>query len=140
MGADVNYVFNTDPISIWLANQKSMDAKLPPFIKMVGEEFDKVKPGVASPLAHVGIGRPPTLRLPDRSAAARHQEVWRVDPDALRKAALDVDLPEGGTMLGFASSSSPKARGWLARTSARSRSSSSMSTTNRYVCGHQTPI
>ena len=24
-----------------------------------------------------------------------------VDPDALRKAALDVDLPEGGTMLGF---------------------------------------
>ena len=24
-----------------------------------------------------------------------------VDPDALRKAALDVDIPEGGTMLGF---------------------------------------
>ena len=24
-----------------------------------------------------------------------------VDPDALRKAALEVDLPEGGTMLGF---------------------------------------
>ena len=24
-----------------------------------------------------------------------------VDPDALRKAALDVDLPDGGTMLGF---------------------------------------
>jgi hypothetical protein len=24
-----------------------------------------------------------------------------VDPDALRKAALEVDVPEGGTMLGF---------------------------------------
>ena len=24
-----------------------------------------------------------------------------VDPDSLRKAALDIDLPEGGTMLGF---------------------------------------
>ena len=24
-----------------------------------------------------------------------------VDPDALRKAALEVDIPEGGTMLGF---------------------------------------
>jgi hypothetical protein len=23
------------------------------------------------------------------------------DPDALRKAAMDVDIPEGGTMLGF---------------------------------------
>src|SRR3979411_1101111 len=47
LGKDVNYFFNTDPISIWLANQKTMDAKLPPVIKMVGEEFDKIKPGVA---------------------------------------------------------------------------------------------
>ena len=28
MGADANYLFNTDPISIWLANQKTMDPKL----------------------------------------------------------------------------------------------------------------
>src|SRR5437763_1622294 len=55
LGTDVNYVFNTDPISIWLANQKSMDPKLPPVIKMVGEEFDKLKPGVAIRSAHVGI-------------------------------------------------------------------------------------
>ena len=55
LGADVNYVFNTDPISIWLANQKSMDPKLPPVIKMVGEEFDKAKPGVAIRSAHVGM-------------------------------------------------------------------------------------
>src|SRR6478735_8108797 len=55
LGADVNYVFNTDPISIWLANQKSMDPKLPPVIKMIGEEFDKAKPGVAIRSAHVGM-------------------------------------------------------------------------------------
>src|ERR1700756_3276845 len=36
LGTDVNYVFNADPISIWLANQKSMDPKLAPVIKMVG--------------------------------------------------------------------------------------------------------
>ena len=56
LGADANYLFNTDPISIWLANQKTMDPKLPPVIKMVGEEFDKLKPGVAIRSAHVGIG------------------------------------------------------------------------------------
>src|SRR5260370_7010559 len=55
LGTDANYIFNTDPISIWLANQKSMDPKLPPVIKMVGEEFDKVKPGVAIRSAHVGM-------------------------------------------------------------------------------------
>ena len=32
LGSDVNYVFNADPISIWLANQEAMDAKLPPII------------------------------------------------------------------------------------------------------------
>src|ERR1700694_253707 len=36
LGGDVNYVFNTDPISIWLANQKSMDPQLPPVIKWGG--------------------------------------------------------------------------------------------------------
>jgi branched-chain amino acid transport system substrate-binding protein len=35
MGSDVNYVFNIDPISIWLANQAALDPKLPPVIKMV---------------------------------------------------------------------------------------------------------
>jgi ABC-type branched-subunit amino acid transport system substrate-binding protein len=55
LGTDVNYIFNTDPISIWLANQKTMDPKLAPIIKTVGEEFDKLKPGVAIRSAHVGI-------------------------------------------------------------------------------------
>jgi hypothetical protein len=29
LGADVNFFFNADPISIWLTNQKTLDAKLP---------------------------------------------------------------------------------------------------------------
>ncbi|MGY4378611.1 ABC-type branched-subunit amino acid transport system substrate-binding protein [Bradyrhizobium sp. i1.3.6] len=63
MGADATYIFNTDPISIWLANQKTMDPKLPPVIKMVGEEFDKIRPGVAIRSAHVGIGASKHLRV-----------------------------------------------------------------------------
>src|ERR1700741_3914496 len=56
LGTAANYLFNTNPISIWLANQNNMDPKLPPVIKMVGEAFDKIKPGVAIRSAHVGIG------------------------------------------------------------------------------------
>src|SRR5918993_1246490 len=55
LGSDVNYIFNTDPISVWAASEKGLDPKLPPVIKMVGEEFDKVKPGVAIRSAHVGM-------------------------------------------------------------------------------------
>jgi ABC-type branched-subunit amino acid transport system substrate-binding protein len=101
MGTDVNYVFNTDPISIWLANQKSMDAKLPPLIKMIGEEFDKVKPGVAIRSAHVGMAASNTYVFLNEVLPRAIKKYGGVDPDALRKAALDTDIPEGGTMLGF---------------------------------------
>src|SRR5438270_4055486 len=45
LGADAQYLFNTDPISIWLAKPEGLDPSLLPVIKMVGEEFDKIKPG-----------------------------------------------------------------------------------------------
>ena len=57
-----------------------------------------------------------------------------IDGESLRKAALDVDLPEGGTMLGFGVKFERRGGGtWPARTSAPSRSSSSTSTTRPYV-------
>src|SRR3954467_10133415 len=101
LGSDVNYVFNTDPISIWLANQKTMDPKLPPVIKMVGEEFDKAKPGVAIRSAHVGMAASNTYVFLTEVLPRAIKKYGGVDPDALRKAALEVDIPEGGTMLGF---------------------------------------
>ncbi|WP_306235176.1 ABC transporter substrate-binding protein [Bradyrhizobium sp. Bra64] len=101
MGADATYIFNTDPISIWLANQKTMDPKLPPVIKMVGEEFDKIRPGVAIRSAHVGIGASNTYVFLADVLPRAIKKYGGVDPDALRKAALDTDIPEGGTMLGF---------------------------------------
>lgn len=101
MGADATYIFNTDPISIWLANQKTMDPKLPPVIKMVGEEFDKIRPGVAIRSAHVGIGASNTYVFMADVLPRAIKKYGGVDPEALRKAALDTDIPEGGTMLGF---------------------------------------
>jgi branched-chain amino acid transport system substrate-binding protein len=101
LGGDANFIFNTDPISIWLANPSGLDPKLPPVIKMVGEEFDKVKPGVAIRSAHVGIAASNTYVFLNDVLPRAIKQYGGVDPDALRKAALDVDLPEGGTMLGF---------------------------------------
>ena len=101
LGTDVNYVFNTDPISIWLANEKGLDPKLPPVIKMVGEEFDKVKPGVTIRSAHVGMAASNTYLFMTEVLPRAIKKYGGVDPDALRKAALELDIPEGGTMLGF---------------------------------------
>src|SRR6202521_2013057 len=101
LGTDANYLFNTDPISIWLANKKAMDPKLPPGIKMGGEEFDKLKPGVAIRSAHVGIGASNAYVFLGDVLPRAIKKYGGVDPEALRKATLDTDIPEGGTMLGY---------------------------------------
>ena len=77
MGADVNYVFNTDPISIWLANQKSMDREA-----AAADQDGRrgVRQGEARrrhPLRPCRHGRVEHLCVPERGAAARHQEIWR---------------------------------------------------------------
>jgi branched-chain amino acid transport system substrate-binding protein len=101
LGADAQYIFNTDPISIWLANPKGLDPSLLPVIKMVGEEFDKIKPGQTIRSAHVGIAASNTYVFMNTVLPRAIKQYGGIDPEALRKASMDVDLPEGGTMLGF---------------------------------------
>jgi|SRR5665213_4631933 len=101
LGPDANYLIDIDPISIWLAKPEGLDPKLLPVIKMVGEEFDKLKPGVAIRSAHVGIAASNTYVFLNDVLPRAIKKYGGVDPDALRKAAMDTDLPEGGTMLGF---------------------------------------
>jgi ABC-type branched-subunit amino acid transport system substrate-binding protein len=101
LGPDANYIFNVDPISIWLTNPETLDPSLPPVIKMVGEEFDKLKPGMAIRSAHVGMAASNTYLFMTKVLPHAIKKYGGIDAEALRKAALDVDLPEGGTMLGF---------------------------------------
>ncbi len=100
LGDDSNYLFTIDPISIWLTNQKTLDPKLPPLIKMVGDEFDKMEPG-ASRSAHVGMSASNIYVFFTQVLPVAIKKYGGIDGEALRKAALDVDIPEGGTMLGF---------------------------------------
>jgi ABC-type branched-subunit amino acid transport system substrate-binding protein len=101
LGADSNYIFNIDPISIWLTNPKSLDPKLPPMIKYIGDEFDRLKPGSPIKSAHIGMAASNTYLFFTEVLPRAIKKFGGVDAEALRKAALDVDLPEGGTMLGF---------------------------------------
>jgi branched-chain amino acid transport system substrate-binding protein len=101
LGKDVDYIFNVDPISIWNTNQKVLDPKLPSLIAMVGEEYDKAKPGTAIRSAHVGMAASNSYLFFSEVLPRAIKKYGGIDADALRKAALEVDLPEGGTMLGF---------------------------------------
>src|SRR5262244_3835627 len=101
LGKDVNYFFNVDPISIWLSNEKALKPQLLPIIKMVGDEYEKAKPGTTIKSAHVGMAASNTYVFMTEVLPRAIKETGGIDADALRKAALEVDLPEGGTMLGF---------------------------------------
>jgi ABC-type branched-subunit amino acid transport system substrate-binding protein len=101
IGKDVNYFFNVDPISIWLANDKALRAELAPLIKMVGEEYDRARPGTQVRSAHVGMAASNTYVFMTEVLPRAIKKYGGVDADSLRKAALEVDIPEGGTMLGF---------------------------------------
>ena len=101
LGPDAQYLFNIDPISIWLTNPKSLDPSLPPMVQYIGEEFDKVKPGVAIRSAHVGMAASNTYLFLTKVLPVAIKKYGGIDGEALRKAAMDLDLPEGATMLGF---------------------------------------
>jgi ABC-type branched-subunit amino acid transport system substrate-binding protein len=101
LGTDVNYFFNVDPISIWLTNENALKPGLSPIIKMVGEEYAKARPGTVIKSAHVGMAASNTYVLLTEVLPLAIKKYGGIDADALRKAALAVDLPEGGTMLGF---------------------------------------
>jgi ABC-type branched-subunit amino acid transport system substrate-binding protein len=100
LGNDSNHLFTIDPISIWLTNPKTLDPKLPPLIAMVGEQFDKMEPG-ATRSAHVGMAASNIYLFFTQVLPVAIKKYGGIDGEALRKAALDVDVPEGGTMLGF---------------------------------------
>jgi branched-chain amino acid transport system substrate-binding protein len=101
LGKDVHYFFNVDPISIWLANEKALKPELPPMIKIIGEEYDKARPGTVVKSAHVGMAASNTYVFMTEVLPRAIKKHGGVNPDSLRKAALEVNLPEGGTMLGF---------------------------------------
>ncbi|PYN96563.1 MAG: ABC transporter ATP-binding protein [Candidatus Rokuibacteriota bacterium] len=101
VGKDASHIFNVDPISIWLAGEKALKPELASMIKMVGDEYEKARPGIAIKSAHVGMAASNTYVFMTEVLPRAIKKYGGIDADALRKAALEVDLPEGGTMLGF---------------------------------------
>src|SRR5258706_3993687 len=88
LGKDVNYFFNVDPISIWLANPTALKPELAPLIKMVGDEYEKARPGTTVRSAHVGMAASNTYAFMTEVLPRAIKKYGGVDSDALRKTAL----------------------------------------------------
>jgi branched-chain amino acid transport system substrate-binding protein len=100
-GTDVNYFMDVDPISIWEVKPDAIDADLRPMVQMVGDAYMKARPDTVLKSAHVGMAASNTWLFFSKVLPRAIKVYGGIDADALRKAALDVDVPDGGTMLGF---------------------------------------
>ena len=100
LGKDLVGFFNVDPISIWEGNQAALTPDLPPMVKMIGEAYDKAQPGNQRS-AHVGMSASNVYLFFQHVLPRAIKAHGGVSAEALRKAALEIDLKEGGTMLGF---------------------------------------
>jgi len=100
LGKDLVGFFNIDPISIWQTNQAALTPDLPPIVKLVGEAYDKAQPGNQRS-AHVGMAASNVYVFLQHVLPRAIKAHGGTGAEALRKAALEIDFPEGGTMLGF---------------------------------------
>lgn len=101
VGNDANYFFDVDPISIWQTNEKSLDPSLPPMIKLIGDAYMKAKPDTVIKSAHVGMAASNTYLFLTNVLPRAIKKYGGITSDDLRKAAMDTDVGDGGTMLGF---------------------------------------
>ena len=99
-GKDVNYVYNVDPVAAQLLDAKSLKPGLGDLTREMVKRYQAVKgPADVPPHASMGFNQSWiffTDVLP--RAIKKH---GGVDPEALRKAALETDIPLGGTIQGY---------------------------------------
>lgn len=101
VGNDANYFFDVDPISIWKTNPQALRPELLPIIQQVGDAYMKAKPDTVIKSAHVGMAASNTYLFLTDVLPRAIKKYGGITSDDLRQAALDTDLPDGSTMLGF---------------------------------------
>ena len=122
LGNDANYLFDTDPISIWLSQPENPGSQTAAGHQDGRRGVRQGEAGCGDPLRPCRHGRLQHLPVPDRRAAARHQEIWRGRSRCPAQGGARHRYPRRRHHARASASSSPaRAPRWPARTSARSR-------------------
>lgn len=99
-GADVDYVFNVDPVAAQLLDPKTLKPGLGDLTKEMVKRFQAEKgPNDVPPHASMGFNHT-WIFLTDVLPRAI-KKYGGYDAEALRKASLDTDIPVGGTIQGY---------------------------------------
>ncbi|MGH6983547.1 MAG: ABC transporter substrate-binding protein [Stellaceae bacterium] len=99
-GSDLDYFLNVDPVSAQNLKPGSLKPELEQLVTVMVERYKKTTGNEAVP-PHVSMGFNQTWIFLQNVLPAAITKYGGTNPDAIRKAALDVDIPEGGTIQGY---------------------------------------
>ena len=99
-GTDVNYFYNVDPVAAQLLDPKALKPGLGDLTKEMVKRYQAQKgPNDLPP--HVSMGFNQSWILFNDVMPRAIKKYGGFDPEALRKAALETDIPTGGTIQGY---------------------------------------
>jgi len=99
-GADIDNFCNIDPVPAQLLDPAKLAPGLGDLIKIMVERY-KAKTGATDVPPHCSMGFNQTWTLLNNVLPVAKDKYGGFDPEAIRKAALDVDIPPGGTIQGY---------------------------------------
>jgi branched-chain amino acid transport system substrate-binding protein len=99
-GADIDNFCNIDPVPAQLLDPAKLAPGLGDLIKTMVERY-KQKTSATDVPPHCSMGFNQTWVLLNNVLPVAKEKYGGFDPDSIRKAALDVDIPPGGTIQGY---------------------------------------
>jgi len=99
-GEDVNYLHSVESAASQLLDPKTLKPGVWAMTQEMIKRYQAIK-GPGEPSPHVSIGFNNTWILLNDVLPRAIRKYGGIDSEALRKAALDTDIPVGGTMQGY---------------------------------------
>jgi branched-chain amino acid transport system substrate-binding protein len=99
-GPDVDFFCDIDPVPAQLLDPKTLAPGLGDLIKIMVERY-RAKTGAKEVPPHVSMGFNQTWILLQNVLPIAIEKHGGTDPEAIRKAALEIDIPPGGTIQGY---------------------------------------
>ena len=117
-GANIDNFCNIDPVPAQLLDPANLAPGIGDLTKTMVTRY-KEKTGATDVPPHCSMGFNQTWLLLNNVLPVAKEKYGGFDPEAVRKAALDVDIPAGGTIQGYGVKFFGRVRRFPARTSAR---------------------
>jgi len=99
-GSDVNFIFNVDPVAAQLLDPKSLAPGLGDLTAEMIKRYKAIT-GAKEVPPHTSMGFNQSWIFLTDVLPRAIKEYGGYDPESLRKAALDTDIPVGGTIQGY---------------------------------------